>query len=120
MQPKIHVITSRATPEQMRDMLEYYGTVIKIAVDIERRVLAGGGEMHAECESALLQLGSRNEDIWGANWLPHQQRLEYDALINIRARQNNRTMYVQDPTIRERMFEIVQELLGGVQWTGHS
>lgn len=115
----IHVIIDRATSEQMRDMLSYYGIVVKVAVDIERGILAGGGEMHAGCESALLQIGSRNENIWGANWTPSKQLLEYEALINIRARQNNRTMIVQNPATRERMLQIATELLGGVRWTGN-
>ncbi|TAH51804.1 MAG: hypothetical protein EYC68_10235 [Chloroflexota bacterium] len=111
----IHIIVSRATPEQIHDMSSFYGTVIKVAVDIEKRVLAGGGEMHADCEAALLQIGSRNDDIWGANWTPSEQKIEYEALLNIRARQNNRTMFLQDPARRERVRQIVTELLGGIE-----
>lgn len=112
--PIIHVIITRATSEQIREMLSFYGTVIKVAVDIERGVLAGGGEMHADCESALLQIGSRNDDIWGANWTPSEQKIEYAALLNIRARQNNRTLFLQDPERRERVQRVMNELLGGV------
>lgn len=46
----IHIIRSRAEPEQMRQMLEALGIYIKLAVDIERRILVGGGELHADCE----------------------------------------------------------------------
>lgn len=52
--PNIHVLVGPASPSQLRDMLSFYGTVIKVPVDIERGILAGGGEMHADCESALL------------------------------------------------------------------
>lgn len=110
----VHVIVTRATCDQVRDMLSYYGTVIKVAVDIEQGILAGGGEMHADCESALLQIGSNNDDIWGANWTPSEQKIEYEALLNIRARLNNRTMLIQDPIRRERVRQVVLELLGGV------
>lgn len=110
----IHVIVTRATQDQVRDMLSFYGNVMKIAVDIERGILAGGGEMHADCEGVLVQLGSRNDDIWGANWIPSDQELKFEALLNIRARLNNRTMYLQDPTRRARLQRIVEELLGGV------
>ena len=27
-----------------------------------------GGEMHADCEAVLLEDGSRQEDVWGADW----------------------------------------------------
>lgn len=40
----IHIVRSRATPEQMEQMLETLGIYIKLAVDLERGILAGGGE----------------------------------------------------------------------------
>ncbi len=46
-------------------MLETLGSYIKLAVDIEREVVAGGGELHADCEQVLLEAGSRQEAIWG-------------------------------------------------------
>lgn len=54
----IHIIRSRAEPEQMGQMLEALGIYIKLAVNIERRILAGGRELHADCELILLDDGS--------------------------------------------------------------
>jgi len=51
----ICVITSRATAHQIDQMLKTLGSYIKLAVDIERGVLAGGGALHADCEAALVQ-----------------------------------------------------------------
>ena len=62
----VHIIRSRATQQQIVEMLEPLETYIKLAVDIQRRLLAGGGVMHADCESALLDDGSQQEDIWGS------------------------------------------------------
>ena len=50
----IHVIRGQATSEQVKDMLEALQTYIKLAVDVRKRVVAGGGELHADCEAALL------------------------------------------------------------------
>jgi hypothetical protein len=36
----IHIIRQRAEPEQMRQMLEALGIYIKLAVDVERHILA--------------------------------------------------------------------------------
>ncbi|GAB4456771.1 MAG: hypothetical protein OHK0041_21620 [Anaerolineales bacterium] len=55
-------------------MLQQYKGMIKIVVDICRRALAGGGEMYSDCESALLEAGSEQDDFWGANWYPFEQR----------------------------------------------
>ena len=46
--------------------------------------------MHADCEGELMQEGSNQEDIWGANWIPGTQSIEFEALINIRPKQKNR------------------------------
>jgi hypothetical protein len=57
----IQIIRSRATAQQIAEMLEVLGGFIKLAVDVERGILAGGGAMHADCESALLDDGSVQE-----------------------------------------------------------
>lgn len=95
-------------------MLQALDTYIKLAVDIQRGVLAGGGIMHADCESALLADGSQQEDIWGADWNPAAQQITFEALINIRPRQNNPSMEILDAAIRDRVTEITRHLLGGV------
>jgi len=79
-------------------------------VDVRRGLLAGGGELHADCESVLLEDGSRREDIWGADWIPADQAVRCSALINIRPRVN-RSMEIQDRAIRQQVETIVQRLL---------
>ncbi len=109
----IIIIRNRATPEQIEQMLEEHNFYIKLAVDIERRILAGGGEMHFDCEQALLEDGSSQKNIWGAGFMHVDQKISYDSLINICPRQN-RSMEILDPTIRERVAQIITELLGNV------
>ncbi len=96
-------------------MLQEIRVYIKIAVDIERGILAGGAQQHADCEDVLLKLGSRQQDIWGADWLPFTQAMAYESIINIRPSQNNRSMIIQDPAIRERVTQITIELIGGYE-----
>lgn len=43
---------------------------MKFVVDVERGILAIGGEMHAEAEQRLLEHGSRQANLWGANYYP--------------------------------------------------
>lgn len=59
----IHIIRSQATLQQLNEMLEALGGYIKLAVDIRRGILAGGGVLHADCESASLEDGSQQENI---------------------------------------------------------
>lgn len=109
------IIRERATLEQVEQMLQTLRVYIKIAVDIERGILAGGGQQHAECEAELLKDGSRQKDIWGADWIPFTQKMAYESIINIRPSQNNRSMLIQDPAIRERVTQITQHLIGGYE-----
>lgn len=95
-------------------MLETLGTYIKLAVDIKRRILAGGGVLHADCESALLEDGSEQEDIWGADWSPYSQQVTFEALINIRPGQDNPSLEILDLMIRRRVAEITHQLLGNI------
>lgn len=108
----IHLIQDRATKEQIKEMLETLGSYIKLAVDIKKGVLVGGGEYHADCEAVLLENGSKQADIWGADWYPLTQEVGYESLINIRPRQNNRSMEIQDPAIQGKVGQIIKKLLG--------
>lgn len=111
----IHLIRERSTPEQIQEMLEQYAVMIKIVVDIRRELLAGGGEMHADCEDVLLEAGSESDDLWGANWYPLEQRIEFESLINIRPRLGNRSMIIQSDSIRQPVERITRKFLGDIK-----
>jgi len=108
---KIHLIKKHATKEEIQDMLKALKSYIKLAVDIKRDILAGGGILHADCEAVLLKDGSKQEHIWGADWIPQTKQIIFEALINIRPRQNNSSMRIQDQVIREKIEEVARGLL---------
>lgn len=110
---KILIIRNRATQEQIREMLEGLKNYIKVAVDIERNILAGGGEYHADCEEILLEDGSHQDNIWGADWYPDHRKVDFGALINIRPDQGNRSMEIEDPKLRVKIEAIIRKLLEG-------
>ena len=96
-------------------MLEEYESMIKIVVDIRRRILAGGGEMYADCESLLLEDGSEQDDLWGANWYPVDQEIIFDSLINIRPGLGNRSTLIQSEELRRQVAAIATEILGDIR-----
>ncbi|MCF4966794.1 DUF5674 family protein [Nostoc sp. CMAA1605] len=108
------IIREAATPEEIEEMLKTWDVFIKIAVDIERQILAGGGVRHYECEQELLKDGSKQQYIWGADWSPYTQEIVFESIINIRPSQNNRSMIIQSPQIREQVSQITKQLLGGM------
>lgn len=109
----ILVIRARATIEQLNEMLVADEILIRVVVDIERGILAGGGETHSDAEQDLLADGSAQRNLWGAGFMPLAQGIVYDSLINIRSPQN-RSMEILDPTIRDRVAQIIMDLLGDV------
>jgi hypothetical protein len=109
----IYFLKEPASSIQMQEMLQEYQKMIKIVVDIRRRFLSGGGEMHSDCESVLLDNGSEQDDLWGANWYPAEPRIEFESLINIRPRLGNRNILIQDEAIRRQVESVTREILGG-------
>jgi hypothetical protein len=83
-----------------------------LAVDVERNILAGGGEYHADCEEVLLEDGSQQENIWGVDWYPGSRTIGFGALINIRPNQDNRGMEIENARLRQRVEILVRDLLG--------
>jgi hypothetical protein len=108
----IVVIREMASAEQIAQMAEEFGShFIKLAVDVSREILAGGGELHADCEQALLDDGSQQVALWGADWYPETRTVTFESLINIRPHQQNFSLEVQDSGLRRRIEVIVRRLL---------
>ena len=104
-----------AASELRRLVLLYFEDMVKYVVDVERGVIGLGGDMHADAEQLLLEDGSRQADIWGANYYPGRGRegsIEYTSLINIRPSAGNRSMEIQDPGLRQRVRDLTWALVG--------
>jgi len=110
------VRVGRIEPAELRRLVDlFFEDMVKYVVDVERGLVAVGGEMHADAEQVLLEDGSRQADLWGANYYPGrgpEECVEYTALINIRPAQGNRSMEIQDPSVRERVRELTFALIG--------
>jgi hypothetical protein len=111
----ILVLAQRIERTDLARLLTLFGDMIKYVVDVERGVIAIGGELHADAEHVLLEHGSRQADLWGANYYPGRGRedcVEFTSLINIRPASGNRSMQVEAPTIRERIRALTFTLVG--------
>jgi hypothetical protein len=106
----------RISPVVLKELVaRFFEDMVKFVVDIERRVAAVGGELHADAEAILLEEGSRQEDLWGANYYPgtgEGECIEYTSLINIRPSQGNRSMLIEDAEIRARVRDVAFRLIG--------
>src|SRR5438105_7657048 len=114
--PSILVVDRRIDPGELARLVRLtFGDMVKYVVDVERGIAAVGGEMHADAEEMLLDGGSRQADLWGANYYPGrgpEQCIEFTSLINIRPSQGNPGMELLDPALRDRVREITFALMG--------
>lgn len=93
---------------------EGFGDLVKGVVDIEKEIMAIGGELHADEEAILLSLGSKQENLWGINLYPQkkdEELIEFDSVINLKPAQGNRSRGIENPQIQKRIKEIVERFI---------
>jgi len=93
---------------------EGFGDLVKGVVDIEKEIMAIGGELHADEEAILLSLGSKQENLWGINLYPQKKDedfIEFDSVINLKPSQGNRSRGIENPQIQKRIKEIVERFI---------
>lgn len=91
-----------------------FGDMVKAVVDVEKKIMAIDADLHADEEAVLLEHGSVQNDLWGINIYPFEKGenfIEYDSMINIRPRQNNRSRIVEDPETRQLISQIILNLV---------
>jgi hypothetical protein len=112
----IEIVRDQVTLDHLSELAEgMFGDLVKGVVDVDRGIMAIGGELHADEEALLLDDGSRQDDLWGINLYPgdfdRPEWLEFDSMINVRPRLGNRSRTVEDPDRRARITEIVATLV---------
>ena len=88
--------------------------MVKFVVDIKLKKVGVGGELHSDAEELLINEGSKQENIWGANLYPYKsadERLEYTSLINIRPGQGNLSMEIENESLRKKIQIMTEQLL---------
>lgn len=74
------IINKRATQEEIKKMAEDFDGYIKVVVDLELKILAGGGKRHVEGEQKLLNDGSKQQNLWGGgvDFANKRNRLQFN------------------------------------------
>lgn len=111
----IKIIDSHITLRELADIASsQFGNLVKAVIDVDREIMAIGGELHSDEEAVLLEQGSKQKDLWGINLYPkapEESWIEFDSMINIRPSLNNRSRDVEDLTIREKIINTVEKLV---------
>lgn len=109
------ILQSPITNKELANLAgNIYEDMIKAVADVDRNILALDAELHSDLERELIDNGSEQEFLWGFNIYPDaddEDYLEFDSLINIRPRQNNRSRDVESEEIREKIRAVVNEYI---------
>ena len=110
--------------EIIRDMIEesklteiaksQFGSFVKAVVDLKRRVMAIGGELHADEEALLIEDGSEQNNLWGINLYPEKSEeewIQFDSMINIRPSRDNLSRSVENEDVRMEIAAIIKTLV---------
>ncbi|MEO0110171.1 MAG: DUF5674 family protein [candidate division WOR-3 bacterium] len=109
------IVREKVSIGELKKMAEgMFGDLVKAVVDVERKIMAIGGELHSDEEAVLIEDGSKQENLWGINLYPEIEGegwIEFDSVINIRPSQGNRSRGVDNPEIRKKVVEVVNQLV---------
>jgi len=112
---KIRIVSDSISLVNLKQIAEErFGDMVKAVVDIEKGIMAIGADLHADEEALLIENGSQQENLWGINLFPDnlgEDFVEFDSMINIRPRQNNRSRGVENEEIRKKIIGVVKKLL---------
>jgi len=111
----IKIIKDKISLDELKKIAqEIFGNMVKAVADVEKGIMAIGGEWHSDAEAKLIESGSKSQNLWGFNIYPWEERdkwLEFDSLINIKPSQNNRSMQVESEEVRNKIKNIVERLV---------
>lgn|SRR3989338_7963067 len=114
----MRIVREPLKPEEVAALAaETFGDMIKLVVDVRQEILVAGGALHADGEQLLLDDGSDQNDLWGANYFPAKassKRLEYSSMINQYHPGNKDSQTIKDLTVREHTRAIVTRYFGDV------
>ena len=109
----IRIITDTITKEEMAEIAkEFYENMVKGVIDVENEIIALGGEYHMDANMILIEHGSQQNNVWGFNIYLDRDGddwLEYVSLINIRPAVGNRSMFIENEKLCQKIKKIISK-----------
>jgi len=109
------IIKDKILIEELKEMsAKMFGNLVKAVVDVEKKIMAIDGELHADEEALLLENSSEQKNLWGINIYPElsgEDFIEFDSMINLRPAQGNKSRGVDNTEIRNNILAGVNKLI---------
>lgn len=113
---EIKIIKKSINRQELQDIADkQFGYLVKAVVDIEQKIMAIGGEFHADEEVLLMeQEKSKRGNVWGINLYPEkidEEFIEFNSMINLKPFLDNRSRGVENLETQKKIRDIVKKLV---------
>ena len=105
------VLDRKITPDEFEKAREIYKDYIKTVIDVERNILAVGGEYHIDCEEVLIRTGSKLENLYGGGYRVSTKEIEYMAMSNYKPALGKTTYEIMDKDTRDQLYKLTKDYL---------
>ena len=96
------------TLEEIVKLKEEFDIYIKTVIDIEKKVCSAGMDRHFEGEKVLLDMGSKQSDVWGGGIDLETKIIDFNSFINIRPNDGNNSNEILDEAIRKKYKKLTE------------
>jgi hypothetical protein len=106
----ILILKAKANADQLTEVTKIYSGYTKVVVDINRNLLAAGGEYHIDCEQVLLADGSAQSDLWGGGYRFESKEVDFMGLTNYKVGINHLSYEITFPKVRDQVEKITRSV----------
>ncbi|MFA5827989.1 MAG: DUF5674 family protein [Candidatus Shapirobacteria bacterium] len=103
----IQKIDHTFSESDLSELTTFFPDYVKLVADIDKNILYGGSEFHADIEKILLDQGSIQASLWGGGVHTKTKKIDCLAIINIRPGINP-DPNILDSKIRDKFLKIVK------------
>ena len=107
----LQILHSKATQKQIDECAKDLQGYIKVVVDIDRKIIAAGGERHVDGEQLLLSDGSSQKNLWGGGFDRDTKEIDYNSMINLRPADQNPSREILSAEIRKSFDSVAKAIL---------
>jgi len=110
------VVKDKIEVSELEEMAKkMFGGLVKVMVDVEKKIIAVDAPMHADLLDLLIESeNSEPKDLWGINVYPEkagEDFVEFDSMMNLKPGLGNKTRGVDSEETRKKIIEIISKLV---------
>ena len=109
---EIKIVENSISLRDLKDLAkEVFGDMVKAVVDLEKEIMAVGGEYHIDCEEVLIKQGSKLENLYGGGYRVDTKEVEYMAMSNFKPTLGKTSYEIMDKDIRDKIYKLTMDYL---------